>query len=369
MHKRLLNRSCALPCILVLFACAIRCSEKSPQGPDGNGGAVDTIPPAAVTNLGTRSPSVSTVALVWVAPGDDGTTGRASAYDIRYSTAPITGENWESAVPIDEVPAPKPAGEYETYVVKDLPSGTDLFFALKTSDEVPNVSALSNCASATTEADAMAPYMVLDLEGLTISDTECILTWTSTGDDGLVGRASSYDIRYSTERITEDNWHSAVQVTGEPSPKSSGRPDTCVVSVLTPGTNYYFAMKVADEVPNWSGLSNMCPLLAWSENFWVVPTSVYRSEVVHVLFRASTAENIEINVWRNRFVYPYGWQYYIFRHLLSGSFPSGVHATAWDLTDDEGNPIPESYTVQYMISYHLADVKIDSCFIRIYSDP
>jgi hypothetical protein len=345
----------------------MHCSDKNPQGPDDNGISIDSIPPATVTTLATRSPTTSTLALVWVAPGDDGMTGQASAYDIRYSDQLITEQNWGSAVSIDQALTPDIAGEYETFIVKGLPSGTNLYFALKALDEVPNLSALSNCASGATNHDGMAPLQVLDLEGMTISDSECILTWTSTGDDGLAGRASLYDIRYSTSPITEQNWESASQVVSEPPPKPSGEADSCVVTGLVPETNYYFAMRVADEVPNWSEISNSCPVLAWSEYFWAVPTSVYRGEVVHVLFRTSNPEIVAVNVWGNRFEYPYGWHYEMFRHLENGSFPNGVHTTIWDLTDDDGNPIPENYTVQYMISYHVGEAKIDSAFIRIYS--
>ena len=52
------------------------------------------------------------------------------------------------------------------------------------------------------------------------------------------------------------NWDSATQVTGEPSPKAFGLPETFIVSGLSPSKFYHFAIKTGDEVPNWSGLSN-----------------------------------------------------------------------------------------------------------------
>jgi hypothetical protein len=83
------------------------------------------------------------------------------------------------------------------------------------------------------------------------------LQWTSPGDDSLTGTASQYDIRYSTAPITEANWGTAVQVSGEPTPKVSGTAETFTVTGLTPNTTYYFAIKTADEVPNWSAISNI----------------------------------------------------------------------------------------------------------------
>ena len=45
----------------------------------------DTTPPAAVSNLATSSPTTNSITLNWTAPGDDGSTGTATTYDIRYS--------------------------------------------------------------------------------------------------------------------------------------------------------------------------------------------------------------------------------------------------------------------------------------------
>jgi hypothetical protein len=84
-----------------------------------------------------------------------------------------------------------------------------------------------------------------------------VLTWTAPGDDGNSGTAAQYDIRYSTSTITDLNWDAATQVTGEPDPQVAGSSESFEVTGLDPNTTYYFAIKVADEVDNWSGLSNV----------------------------------------------------------------------------------------------------------------
>ncbi|MEA2029987.1 MAG: hypothetical protein U9N55_00090, partial [candidate division Zixibacteria bacterium] len=76
-------------------------------------------------------------------------------------------------------------------------------------------------------------------------------------DDGASGTAYQYDIRYSTSEINDDNWNSATQADGEPNPQTAGSNETFIVEGLNPGTTYYFAIKTADEVSNWSGLSNV----------------------------------------------------------------------------------------------------------------
>jgi len=84
------------------------------------------------------------------------------------------------------------------------------------------------------------------------------LAWTSTGDDSLTGTASQYDIRYSTSAITAVNFASATRVTvGVPIPAVSGTNQSAVIVGLTPLMTYWFAIKIADEVPNWSMLSNV----------------------------------------------------------------------------------------------------------------
>lgn len=83
------------------------------------------------------------------------------------------------------------------------------------------------------------------------------LNWTAPGDDGSVGTASQYDIRYSTSTITDANWATATQVTGEPAPKAAGLGETFTVTGLASSTKYYFAIKTADEASNWSPISNI----------------------------------------------------------------------------------------------------------------
>jgi len=221
---------------------------------------VDTTPPANVTNLAAASPTTSSLTLTWTAPGDDGTTGQAQIYDLRYSTSPITSQNWANSTQVSGEPFPKPPGQNESMLVSGLAAGTTFYFAIKTGDEVPNYSDLSNVASGSTVAsggDTTPPAAVSTLAVSTSTATTATLTWTATGDDGSSGKATTYDLRYSTSLINASNFASATQVSGEPAPKTSGSPETFTVTGLTQGTTYYFALKVADEVPNWSSISNV----------------------------------------------------------------------------------------------------------------
>ncbi|MCX9085305.1 MAG: MBG domain-containing protein, partial [Candidatus Methanoperedens sp.] len=106
--------------------------------------ASDTIPPSAIIDLDVGGSTANTITLTWTAPGDDGSSGTATEYDIRYSTSPINDGNWDSATPVTGEPAPGVAGTSESMVVTGLSSSTMYYFAMKTSDEVPNESGISN---------------------------------------------------------------------------------------------------------------------------------------------------------------------------------------------------------------------------------
>lgn len=136
---------------------------------DGFAGAVpfatgDAIPPVTVGNLAvTQVDSVSAV-LAWTAPGDDGLTGTASQYDLRWSASPITSVNFTSATPVSPQPVPITGGLPQTYVALGLARGTTYHFALRTRDEAGNWSGVSNSVSATTtSSDTIPPAAINDL--------------------------------------------------------------------------------------------------------------------------------------------------------------------------------------------------------------
>jgi len=108
-----------------------------------------------------------------------------------------------------------------------------------------------------TVVDDTPPAAVTDLAVISRSDTSLTLTWTAPGDDGLSGTASQYDIRYSTSAIdTEAAWEAATVVSAPPTPQAAASVETFTVTGLSSGTRYYLALKTADGVPNWSGLSD-----------------------------------------------------------------------------------------------------------------
>lgn len=215
------------------------------------------IPSAYAGLVAAGDTSANSVTLHWTAPGDDGGAGTASQYDIRFSTSNINDANWATATQANNEPAPSAAGTAEAFTVTSLQPATIYYFAIKVADEASNWSALSNVAVETTNHETIPPSNITTLATSNATGTSIRLTWTSPGDDSTSGIASQYDIRYSASPINAANWTSATQVTGEPTPLVAGTQQNFTVTGLQSQHTYYFAMKTADEIPNWSGLSNV----------------------------------------------------------------------------------------------------------------
>jgi len=235
----------------VLMVLLPSCSDDKGPGPTPS----DTTPPTRVVDLTVQSAVGSAVTLSWTAPGDDGTDEQASRYDLRYSRTSLAGAGWDSATVAGSLPAPKPAGQVESATIVDLAPGA-WHIALKAADEALNWSAMSNSVNATV-VDTIPPGPVADLAAASSGLTSVRLSWTAPGNDGATGRASEYDLRHARTPITEETWEDAVRVDGLPRPAPAGQLQFFTVMGLELATNYFFALKTADGVPNWSARSNV----------------------------------------------------------------------------------------------------------------
>jgi hypothetical protein len=126
-------------------------------------GATDLVPPAAVSDLRLSLPTDRGMVVAWTAPGDDGATGTATTYDLRYSTSPITSGNFATATRVAVPPVPGAAGTAQSYVMTGLNPSTTYYLALRTVDEAGNWSSMSNVPGMATAADTTPPARVTDL--------------------------------------------------------------------------------------------------------------------------------------------------------------------------------------------------------------
>jgi len=168
---------------------------------------VDITAPATVTSIAI-SPSWRQISLSWAAPGDDGTSNALSgSYDLRISSyAEITGANW------DQVSAGYPyriswatsttPGSLQSCAVTGLSNGTTYYFAVKTSDERGNWSAVSSTSPAAAPVNRGPAVFSLNLPAdNSVSPTATpVFTWQASSDqDSALGDTLSYTISFSTE--------------------------------------------------------------------------------------------------------------------------------------------------------------------------
>ena len=90
-------------------------------------------------------------------------------------------------------------------------------------------------------------------------------SYTAVGDDDMVGQANKVQLRVArTQDSLTDYWDDCTIVyDGATWPPFVY--DTLPFQLtVTTGVPYYFGIKTADEIPNWSGLSNIVEL-TWAD--------------------------------------------------------------------------------------------------------
>jgi len=219
----------------------------------------DVISPAIISDLSAELTDNNNALLSWTAVGDDENIGTALYYEIKISEQLITEANWINATMLENLPIPSESGTAEEYLVTNLVENRTYYFAIKAVDESDNASSLSDCVNITTESDEVAPAAIIDLqvhEGLAVVNSRIKIEWTAPGGNGNEGVAASYEIRYSTNEITEENWDSADIADCDLQPQEAGTNQSFDVNGLEAATIYYFAIKTTDASGNISEISN-----------------------------------------------------------------------------------------------------------------
>jgi len=107
-------------------------------------------------------------------------------------------------------------------------------------------------------ADTIPPFRVTDLSAQELTNDKIRMTFTATGDDWNCGKASSYDIRYSTEDSADlsdpAQFAGAAVIQYPPSP-SGFAGETESFAILAPGARHV-AIQVRDKAGNASRISN-----------------------------------------------------------------------------------------------------------------
>ena len=215
------------------------------------------LPPGTVTDLRVSAAGETTATLSWTAPGADGDEGQADRYDMRHSPGALNPQTWAAANEVPNLPAPQAAGADEVFEVTGLTASTTYRFALRAFEGLDDDGAISNVVVVRTAdpPERIPPARVDDLsvaqhpalyDALTVS-------WTATGDDGAIGTATRYALRWSTDPIDSDPAFAAANpVPDLAAPALAGTPQSFVVTGLPAETEVHFALVVLDEEDNAS---------------------------------------------------------------------------------------------------------------------
>lgn len=108
--------------------------------------------------------------------------------------------------------------------------------------------------------DSIPPAPTADLEVTQSFANALRLGWTASGDDGMIGNAALFEIRYSKWPVDGDTaewWGYAEQAANAPDPGAPGSHENFLVENLDTVSTYYFILVTYDEVGNRSAFSNV----------------------------------------------------------------------------------------------------------------
>ena len=186
--------------------------------------SADTTAPSSIIDLSSATGDQPWhIDLAWTAPGDDGTNGTATAYVLRYDTAPITASNWAAAGDCELTIVPQPAGARETVSLQMQRLGTEYYFGIKAQDEAGNLSATCNVTVARSgvddadgdgisdqwmnsanegRAEPMGLFDDVDLDGLTTWDEYALRTDPSVWDTDGDGIGDGYEHQHGLDPLS-----------------------------------------------------------------------------------------------------------------------------------------------------------------------
>jgi len=105
------------------------------------------------------------------------------------------------------------------------------------------------------EFDSTPPADPTDIKALDVQSTDVTVGFIAPGDDGIMGKVTSYDVRYlANEPVTDANFDQARTFTGTIVPTDPGTLQTIDVTGLLPETEYYIGIRANDNCHNSSNV-------------------------------------------------------------------------------------------------------------------
>jgi glycogen operon protein len=217
----------------------------------------DTVAPQTAA-LAQKTPALSrSVQLTWTAPdARDGLHSAAAAsYELRSlaeAGCPITAANFATGTLVT-TGTPAAPGAPESVVVTGFAPLSTRCFALRSTDLAGNVSALSPSLAATSGPDTTPPDAPAGLALTSIDNTTARLTWTETADDPSTTLPAASAAVYAEKTACPITSVSGLTAKATVAPAAApGQADTALLTGLSVGTAYCFAVTVTDPAGNTS---------------------------------------------------------------------------------------------------------------------
>ena len=181
----------------------------------------------------------------WTAGGDDGTIGRATQYELRYSTEPLppsTQTWWDRAQAVHNLPSPSPDGATDSVHVTGLDPGTRYYFVIRSRDDAGQASPFSGAASGATDTIATSTATQIQLGAVTPNPTPGAMSVPFTLPDETQVDLEIVDARgrrvaVLAHGVYEPGWYPAVWdglIAGVPAP-----PGMYFVKMHAAGTEWF----------------------------------------------------------------------------------------------------------------------------------
>ena len=250
----------------VIFLCFLLAAGGGLQGCSSGGDdgvtpepemTYDSLP---VTDLAAVAGSDTSVTLGWTVPSVVAATANWSIrYDLRHTSPGGEDAAWENWTAVATPTEDNQCCVAKQHTVGGLAAGTVHVFQLRCSTDGEAWSELSNLVVATAgmNTDTTRPAPITDL-ALARDDTFAVtVVWSVAGDDSAYGEASSYELRYATDPLTEQNWASATIADGRVLTGSEPGQREARFNTLSSDVDYYAAIRSHDDAGNESALSNL----------------------------------------------------------------------------------------------------------------
>jgi hypothetical protein len=204
-------------------------------------GYAPTIMPTGFTKA-----KVGPVLSLSVAGGAD-LNGKSAAVNVHYREADLVG--------IDETTIRFYRWNQTTNIWDEVPGGISVDENVL-SAMLTNLGVFALFADGT--ADVTAPGAITNLTAFSGTNGWRVnLSWTARGDDGGVGTATSYVLKFSASQITSSNWDSCTTMGVGFAPHVAGTVEDATLQMPDPGVMYFFAIRAQDEAGNLGPMSNV----------------------------------------------------------------------------------------------------------------